>query len=76
MRKITANKIFDGYQFIENKVIVLDDDNLIVDVIDYNNELNDVEQFEGIIAPGVINAHCHLELSHIEGLVSEGKGFV
>ena len=32
------------------------------------------EVFEGIICPGFINAHCHLELSHLKGKFSRGKG--
>jgi aminodeoxyfutalosine deaminase len=36
------------------------------------------EHFEitpgGILCPGFINTHCHLELSHLKGKVSEGKG--
>lgn len=29
---------------------------------------------DGILCPGFINTHCHLELSHLRGKVSEGKG--
>jgi cytosine/adenosine deaminase-related metal-dependent hydrolase len=31
---------------------------------------------EGVLIPGLINAHCHLELSHCRGLASRVKGFV
>lgn len=30
-----------------------------------------VEHFEGILCPGFINTHCHLELSHLKGKVQE-----
>lgn len=29
----------------------------------------------GIILPGLINAHCHLELSHLHGTTPQGLGF-
>jgi len=32
------------------------------------------EFFKGVIAPGFINCHCHLELSHLKGSISGGTG--
>jgi cytosine/adenosine deaminase-related metal-dependent hydrolase len=31
---------------------------------------------EGVLLPGLVNAHCHLELSHLSGRVDPGRGFV
>lgn len=33
-----------------------------------------LEFHNGIIVPGFINAHCHLELSHLKGLIPEHTG--
>jgi cytosine/adenosine deaminase-related metal-dependent hydrolase len=30
----------------------------------------------GILLPGLVNAHCHLELSHLENAVDTSRGFV
>lgn len=30
----------------------------------------------GVLMPGLVNAHCHLELSHLRGLAPERPGFV
>jgi aminodeoxyfutalosine deaminase len=30
----------------------------------------------GVLMPGLVNAHCHLELSHLRGLTPERPGFV
>ncbi len=37
---------------------------------------DDVELMEGILSPGFINAHCHIELSHFKGMIPEHTGLV
>lgn len=34
-----------------------------------------VEFYPGILVPGLVNAHCHLELSHLHGTIPPGGGF-
>jgi aminodeoxyfutalosine deaminase len=36
----------------------------------------EVEQIEGVLFPGLVNAHVHLELSHLLGKVEERLGFL
>lgn len=35
-----------------------------------------IDRYQGIIVPGFINSHCHLELSHLHGKIPEGTGLV
>ena len=36
----------------------------------------DIETFKGLLTPGFVNVHCHLELSHLKGDIAEGIGLV
>ena len=33
-----------------------------------------LEFYPGLLVPGFVNAHCHLELSHLKGDISSGEG--
>jgi cytosine/adenosine deaminase-related metal-dependent hydrolase len=36
----------------------------------------EMEKLDGILVPGLINCHCHLELSHLKGVIPPGTGLV
>lgn len=75
-RKLTADRIFDGYRFVENKVLVTTQCGIVEDIIAEGNAGDEIEVLEGILCPGLINCHCHLELSHMKGLVPEKTGLI
>jgi cytosine/adenosine deaminase-related metal-dependent hydrolase len=80
MRKISAHLILDGKGKCYNKgILTLDADGTILEIKDTNGILDEsaeVEFYSGMIVPGFVNAHCHLELSHLQDKFSEGAGFV
>jgi aminodeoxyfutalosine deaminase len=76
-RKIKGNNIFDGYKFVgENKVLITQADGCIEAIIDSNDAGEDVQYFDGIICPGFVNAHCHIELSHLKNKIPQHTGLV
>ncbi len=78
MRYITADQIFSGKGFFpSHTVLVLDDKNTISDITTLDSiEKSNVEHFKGIITPGFINTHCHLELSHLKNVIKQHTGIV
>lgn len=75
-RKIKADNIFDGYRMLPaDSVLVMSANGRVEDIIT-QPELGDVETFEGILCPGFVNCHCHLELSHLKGKIEEGTELV
>lgn len=79
-RKISAQYIFTGNSApLKRGIIVINNDNEIVDLIDTHGSLPEIEKLEfydGIITPGFVNAHTHIELSHLKGKINQGTGLV
>lgn len=76
MRKIKST-IINGYEVLHNAVLVLNDQDVTIDIIPENKiDFSDYETFEGYLVPGFVNAHCHLELSHLKGKIGEKNGLV
>ncbi|UKJ08276.1 amidohydrolase family protein [Solitalea lacus] len=77
MRKLSADWIVTlEYAPLQNGVILVDKENQIVDVLPTSEGLQGVERFKGILCPGFINAHCHLELSHLTNKLPQKTGLV
>ena len=57
-------------------MLITDADGMIVDLVEEPEAGEGIEKLNGIISPGFINAHCHLELSHMKGLIPKQTGLV
>ena len=75
--KFQADTIFTGTEALDaNMVLITDDKGKVVDVVNEAEAGLDIQQYKGIISPGFINCHCHLELSHLKGKIPEQTGIV
>ncbi len=75
MRRISANYILPvSSEPIKNGVIEIDDDGTVLAVYKPDKELPHTEFYNGIIVPGFINTHSHLELAYTKGLIRPGGG--
>ncbi len=56
---------------------MIDDNGITVDIIpEHKIDFSDYEIFDGYLVPGFVNAHCHLELSHLKNKIEEHTGLV
>ena len=79
MRFLTADYLFPLYIApIRDGVLQISDDGQVIAIFKNRSEVpqDKLEIFEGILCPGFVNAHCHLELSHLKGNAEKGKGFL
>lgn len=76
MRFLKADKLFNGLGYLDSsQVMVLDDQNRLKEIVpEQVLGTNSIEKLEGIITPGFINAHCHLELSHLRSKIPRHTG--
>jgi len=78
MRKLTAEYIFPIVGApIRQGVVVVDEVGsvLSVDAREQHDPAT-LEVYKGVIIPGFVNTHCHLELSHMKGRVDTGTGLL
>ncbi|MCH2042678.1 MAG: amidohydrolase family protein [Saprospiraceae bacterium] len=78
MRKISADYIFPvSSPVVEDKVIIIGDQNTILAIEPKEKyDPTEIELYNGVIIPGFVNTHCHLELSHMLGKVDTGTELI
>jgi cytosine/adenosine deaminase-related metal-dependent hydrolase len=76
-RKFQATQLFTGTEMLgPGHVLITDEQGRVEDIIQAEDAGNNIQQLEGVLSPGFINCHCHLELSHMKGLIPEKTGLV
>jgi len=76
-KKFKADHLFDGYRLYGNdKVLITDDSGKIEDIVSAADAGDDIHTLKGILTPGLINCHCHLELSHLKNVIPPHTGLI
>ena len=76
-RKFTASQIFTGHEMLtDHFALITTKEGIVVDLVEIADAGDEIESFTGLITPGFINTHCHVELSHLKGLINSGTGLV
>ena len=61
---------------IRNGYVELDGEGRVLRVSDTIDDGAEVTTLKGALLPGLVNAHCHLELSHLRGAMDTGTGLL
>ncbi|MGZ8545255.1 MAG: amidohydrolase family protein [Flavisolibacter sp.] len=75
-RKLMADQVFDGRRLLDHHMLVINEEGTVMDLCPVEEGDETSEKHRGILSPGLINCHCHLELSHLKGLIPEHTGLV
>ena len=74
--KFKGKQLFDGYRLLDQKILITSTDGEIIDIVDESEAGENIREYEGVLSPGFINCHCHLELSHMKTRIAEASGLV
>ena len=79
MRFLTADYLFTLEEDpIEKGVLQISNQGEVINIFSNKKDFpqHKLESYDGILCPGFINAHCHLELSHLRDSYKKGSGII
>ena len=76
-KKFQSEQLFTGYELLDSShVLITDQEGKVEDLVPVTEAGDDIQKFPGILSPGLINCHCHLELSHLKNVIQPGTGLI
>jgi len=78
MRYISASIVVPVTgNYIKRGVVAIEESGTVAGLFEENDlalQSAKIEFYDGVLIPGLVNAHCHIELSHMLGKVERGGG--
>ena len=76
-QKLQADYLFTGKEMLHNGEVLIAQPNGTIEAIVAAADAGlDIQKIEGVLCPGFVNTHCHLELSHLKGVIPMHTGLV
>jgi len=76
-RKFRGTKLFTGKSWApQDSVLITQSNGQVEAIVSIAEAGDDIQPVDGIVSPGFINAHCHLELSHMAGKIPPHTGMI
>ena len=73
--KFQATQLFTGTELLKDQlVLITTKDGTVEGIVGIEDAGDDIQSFEGVLTPGFVNVHCHLELSHMKGMIPAHTG--
>lgn len=74
--RIAASYVYtlDAEEPIRNGYVEYEDDGTVIAVGECDDISSESRFLDGAVVPGFVNAHCHVELSHLHGKFRKGTG--
>jgi cytosine/adenosine deaminase-related metal-dependent hydrolase len=73
--KFKPTHIFNGSALLPTgQVLILNPQGVVQDIVAASEAGENVQELDGWLCPGFVNAHCHIELSHLRGKIAKHTG--
>ncbi len=76
MAYLNPTFLFDGVALMKDVCIHVSEEGIILHILFVKPYPPETIKLNGLLMPGMINAHCHLELSHMKGVIPKHTGLV
>ncbi|MFM7839284.1 MAG: amidohydrolase family protein [Chitinophagaceae bacterium] len=75
--KFAADHVFTGHDWLgADHVLITDKEGVILELLPKAEAGEGVQELRGILCPGFVNAHVHLELSYLKGKIPRRSGMI
>ncbi len=76
-QKFRADQLFTGQKLLgPEQVLITSEEGRVEEILPASEAGDDIQFYPGILSPGFINCHCHLELSHLKNVVPPHTGLI